>query len=114
VNDAERLDRSFVAFAHPARRAIVARLARGSATVGEATRGLALSKPAISKHLQVLERAGLVSRRVEGRRHRLTLEAAAIEEAARWIEGQARPWRTKLDAVERFLAEDPAAEIGVP
>jgi DNA-binding transcriptional ArsR family regulator len=106
VNSSAALDRSFLALAHPARRSILARLAQGSASVGEATRELSLSKPAISKHLKVLEDAGLLRRRVEGRRHRLILEPRPMDEAARWLERHTALWEAKFDAVERFLAEN--------
>lgn len=105
MNSSAELDRSFVALSHPARRAIVERLARGSATVGEAAQGLALSKPAVTKHVKVLEQAGVVSRLVEGRTHRLRLEPRAIDEAAGWLERHRRLWESKFDAVERYLAE---------
>ena len=112
VNDssatAARLDRSFHALAHPVRRAIVRRLARGPATVGEATRGLAVSKPAITKHLRVLEEAGAIRREVEGRRHRLRLEPRPLTEAARWIDRQRTLWEAKLDVIEAYLAETAA------
>jgi DNA-binding transcriptional ArsR family regulator len=106
VNNHAHLDRSFDALSHPARRAIVERLALGSATVGEATRGLPLSKPAVTKHLKVLESAGLVRRDVEGRSHRLRLEPRPIEEAVVWLERHRRLWESKFDAVERYLAEE--------
>ena len=99
------LDRSFVALSHPARRAIVERLSRGPATVGDATRGLPLSKPAVTKHVKLLESAGLVRRDVEGRRHRLRLEPRPIEEAAAWIARHQAVWESKFDAIERYLAE---------
>jgi DNA-binding transcriptional ArsR family regulator len=104
VNNLAELDRSFLALSHPARREIVARLSLGSATVGEATRGLALSKPAVSKHVKVLEETGLVSRAIEGRTHRLRLVPAPIDAAAGWIERQRAAWESKFDAVERHLA----------
>lgn len=106
MNSAPELDRSFLALSHPARRTIVARLAHGPATVGEASRGLSLSKSAVSKHLKVLEGAGVISRAVEGRRHRLRLEPRPMADAARWLERQRVVWEAKFDAVERFLAED--------
>jgi DNA-binding transcriptional ArsR family regulator len=105
VNNSASLDRSFVALAHPARRAIVERLANGPATVGEATRDLPLSKAAITKHVRLLEDAGVVRRAIEGRRHRLRLEPRPIEEAARWLERHRALWQAKFDAVERYLAE---------
>jgi DNA-binding transcriptional ArsR family regulator len=106
VNSSAQLDGSFVALSHPARRAILARLAQGPATVGEATRELTLSKPAISKHLKVLEENGLLRRRVVGRTHRLRLEPRPLDEATRWIEQHRTVWETKLDAVEEWLSSD--------
>jgi DNA-binding transcriptional ArsR family regulator len=100
------LDRSFLALSHPVRRGIVERLARGPATVAEATRGLRASKPAVSKHLKVLEEAGLVVRAVEGRHHRLRLVAHGLDPAARWLQLHASLWEAKFDAVERHLEEE--------
>lgn len=104
MNSQAELDRSFLALSHPARRTIVERLAEGPATVGEASRGLGLSKPAVSKHVRVLEEAGLIHRAVEGRQHRLRLEARSMSEAERWIERHRELWERKFDAVERYLA----------
>jgi DNA-binding transcriptional ArsR family regulator len=104
VNSSAALDRSFLALSHPVRRMIVERLANGPKTVGEASAGLGLSKPAISKHVRLLEDAGLVRRAVEGREHRLRLEPGHLSEAERWIERHRELWEAKFDAVERFLA----------
>jgi DNA-binding transcriptional ArsR family regulator len=106
VNGSTRLDRSFVALSHPVRRAIVERLADGPATVGEATRGVAISKPAVTKHLKVLEQAGVVRRAVEGRTHRLWLEPAPLDAAAEWLELHRSLWEAKFDAVESHLGEE--------
>lgn len=106
MNNSAQLDRSFVALAHPVRRAIVERLARGPATVGEATRGVTVSKPAVSKHLKVLEEAGLIRREIDGRQHRLTLEARGLNAATRWLELHRTLWEAKFDAVERHLAAE--------
>ena len=81
MNSSHELDRSFLALSHPARRTIVERLAEGPATVGEASKGLGLSKPAVSKHVRVLEDAGLIRRIIEGREHRLRLEGRSMTEA---------------------------------
>ena len=105
VNSSAQLDRSFLALAHPLRRAIVERLSEGPATVGEATRGLAVSKPAVTKHLKVLEGAGVISRAVEGRQHRLSLETRPLGEASRWLDLHRSLWKAKFDAVERHLQE---------
>jgi DNA-binding transcriptional ArsR family regulator len=96
---------SFKALAHPVRRGIVERLAHGRATVGEATSGLGVSKPAISKHLKVLEESGVVSRSIEGRTHRLSLNFAVLDEAVDWIERQRAVWERMFDAVEAYLEE---------
>jgi DNA-binding transcriptional ArsR family regulator len=99
---------TFVALAHPIRRSIVERLARGSATVGVATRGFDVSKPAISRHLKVLEDAGVVRRTVEGRTHRLGLEVSVLGETIDWLDHQRRVWDRMFDAVEDHLeAERP-------
>ncbi len=110
MNNQPQLDRSFSAFAHPVRRAIVARLANGPATVGEATAGVGVSKPAVTKHLKVLEDAGVVSRKVAGRTHVLRLEARALREASRWLELHRSLWEAKFEAVERHLAEEKEQE----
>jgi DNA-binding transcriptional ArsR family regulator len=100
VND---LDRSFTALAHPIRRAIVERLAEGTATVGEATKGANVSKPAISRHLRVLEEAGVIVRTVEGRTHRLSLDPGPLTEATDWMARQRTLWERKFDVIERHL-----------
>jgi DNA-binding transcriptional ArsR family regulator len=105
VNSSAQLDRSFLALSHPVRRTIVERLARGSASVGEATRGIAVSKPAVTKHLKVLEEAGVISRRVEGRTHQLSLRARTLADAERWLETHRALWEAKFEAVERHLAK---------
>jgi DNA-binding transcriptional ArsR family regulator len=102
----DTLDRRFGALAHPLRRAIVERLSAGPATVGEATRGFPVSKPAVTKHLRVLEDAGVVHRRVEGRTHRLSLDRAALEDASAWLERQRVLWERMFDTVETYLEED--------
>jgi DNA-binding transcriptional ArsR family regulator len=105
VNSSTQLDRSFLALSHPVRRTIVERLARGSATVGDVTKGVAVSKPAVTKHLKVLEDAGVITRRIEGRTHRLTLRGRALADAERWLERHRLLWEAKFDAVERHLAK---------
>jgi DNA-binding transcriptional ArsR family regulator len=99
VNDA------FKAISHPVRRGIVERLAAGTATVGVATAGLGVSKPAISKHLRVLEESGVVTRVVDGRTHRLRLEPAALAETADWINRQRTRWERLFDVVDQHLQE---------
>ncbi|HEY7196995.1 MAG TPA: metalloregulator ArsR/SmtB family transcription factor [Gaiellaceae bacterium] len=103
MNNTATLDRSFLALSHPVRRSIVERLTQGPATVREATAGITVSKPAVSKHLRVLEDAGVISRRIEGRTHRLTLRGRALADAESWLETHRRLWEAKFDAVERHL-----------
>jgi DNA-binding transcriptional ArsR family regulator len=103
VNNVER---SFRALGHPVRVAIVERLARGPATVGDATAGLDVSKPAVTKHLKVLEGAGLVTREVEGRTHRLALAEQPLLQAGGWIERQRALWESKFDTIEAYLEEE--------
>jgi DNA-binding transcriptional ArsR family regulator len=95
----------FTALAHPIRRGIVEHLAAGPATVGEATAGFGVSKPAISKHLKVLEETGVVTRAVEGRRHLLSLDPEALEEAADWMDRQRAIWGRLFDVVDDYLKE---------
>ncbi len=97
----------FKALAHPIRRGIVERLGAGSATVGEATRGFGVSKPAISKHLKVLEESGVVIRVIDGRTHRLSLDPAALDGAASWMEAQRERWSALFDVVDEYLKEEP-------
>ena len=96
----------FRALAHPIRRGIVERLAGGPATVAEVTRDFGVSKPAISKHLKVLEETGVVSRVVEGRTHRLSLEPEALDEAAEWMDRQRALWGRLFDVVDEYLKEE--------
>src|SRR5262249_14094783 len=95
----------FKALSHPVRRGIVERLAAGPATVGEATKGFGISKPAISKHLKVLEETGVVSRVIDGRTHRLSLEPRALEDAAEWMDRQRALWGRMFDVVDDYLKE---------
>ena len=96
---------TFSALAHPIRREIVARLSNGAATVGDASRGLGVSKPTISRHLKLLEDAGVVTRVVDGRTHRLGLRPEALADAAEWIEQQRARWDRLFDVVGDYLQE---------
>ena len=95
----------FRALAHPIRREIIERLSGGPATVGETTRDLGVSKPTISRHLRTLEEAGVVTRVIDGRTHRLALEPDTLAEAADWIESQRTRWERLFDAVGEYLEE---------
>ncbi len=99
----QQLDRAFGALAHPIRRGILARLATGEATVSELAKPFKVSAPAISKHMRILEDAGLLSRRKQGREHRCRLEAKRMQEAERWLELHRKFWNERLDALERYL-----------
>jgi DNA-binding transcriptional ArsR family regulator len=96
----------FKALSHPIRRGIVERLSAGPATVGAATAGFGVSKPAISKHLRVLEETGVVKRDVVGRTHRLSLEPDALSEAADWMDRQRALWERLFDVVDDYLKEN--------
>jgi DNA-binding transcriptional ArsR family regulator len=94
---------AFKALAHPIRRRVVERLAAGPATVGEATRDFGVSKPTLSKHLKVLEEAGVVTRVIDGRTHRLRLAVEPLREAGAWIDEQRGRWERLFDVVEDHL-----------
>ena len=99
----QRLTDTFHALADPTRRSMLASVARGERTVTELAEPFDMSLAAVSKHLKVLERAGLVSRTREGRVHRLRLEAAPLEEAAVWISFYQKFWAGQLDSLGEFL-----------
>ena len=97
------LDATFAALADPTRRAIVARLASGSATVNELAEPFDISLPAISRHLKVLEGAGLIRREVEAQHRRCHLRPDALKPAEDWIERTRAFWSEKFDALETYL-----------
>jgi DNA-binding transcriptional ArsR family regulator len=105
VNAAERLDLTFLALADPTRRAILARLAKGEASVGELGQPFQLSQPTISKHLKVLERAGLVSTGQDAQRRPRRLNGAALKEAEAWIENNLEIWEMNYARLDTLLAE---------
>lgn len=100
---AASLDLTFAALADPTRRAILARLAAGPATVGELAAPFSISGPAVSKHLRVLERAGLVSRGRDAQRRPARLEAAPLREVAEWTEEYRRFWDGSFDRLDAYL-----------
>jgi DNA-binding transcriptional ArsR family regulator len=110
---AARLDATFAALADPTRRAILARLAAGEASVMELAKPFAMTQPAISKHLKVLERAGLVSRGRQAQRRPCRLEAAPLAEAAEWLERYQRFWEGRYQRLDGLLDELKAQE-GAP
>jgi DNA-binding transcriptional ArsR family regulator len=99
------LDATFAALADPTRRAILARLVSGEASVSELAEPFAMSQPAISKHLKVLERAGLVSRGRDAQRRPRRLEAAPLAEASEWLERYRRYWERSFRALDAVLDE---------
>jgi len=99
----DHLDTTFAALADPTRRAILARLASGEASVTELAEPFTMSLPAISKHLKVLERAGLVARGREAQWRPCRLEAAPLKQAADWLEHYRRFWDQSLDRLEDYL-----------
>ncbi len=100
-----RLDATFAALADPTRRAILARLASGEASVTELCAPFEMSQPAISKHLKVLERAGLVSRGRDAQRRPRRLEAAPLKEVAEWAEEYRRFWDASYRRLDRYLQQ---------
>jgi DNA-binding transcriptional ArsR family regulator len=100
-----RLDATFAALADPTRRSILARLASGEASVTELAGPFAMTQPAVSKHLKVLERAGLISRDRDAQRRPSRLEAKRLAEASRWLERYRRFWETSLQRLDDLLVE---------
>ena len=99
------LDRTFGALADPTRRRILEHLAQGDRCVTELAKPYSMSLPAVSKHLRVLEKAGLVGRRRDGRVHRLKLEAAPMRQAQQWIEEYRRFWEASFDRLDEYLKQ---------
>lgn len=97
------LDAVFTALAHPARRAMLARLGRGEATVSELAEPLDMSMPAVTKHLKVLERARLISRGKNAQWRPCRLEEAPLNAASHWIDEQRAVWNARLDRLEDYL-----------
>lgn len=99
----DTLSTTFAALAHPTRRAILARLAHGEAAVGDLAQPFAISAPAVSKHLKVLQRAGLISQSRQARWRRCRLEAAPLSLAADWVAQYRQHWEARLDRLEDLL-----------
>jgi DNA-binding transcriptional ArsR family regulator len=100
---AAQLDRTFAALADPTRRAILARLAEGEATVNELAEPFPMSLPAISRHLKVLERAGLIERGRDGQARPSRMRAEALDEAVAWMETRKRTWEGRMDRLDAHL-----------
>ena len=106
----DQLSSTFAALADPTRRAILARLALGETSVTELAKPFEMSMPAVSKHLKVLERAGLIARGREAQWRPCRLEAGPLKEAASWIEEYRRFWEQSLDRLDAYLREIQAAK----
>jgi DNA-binding transcriptional ArsR family regulator len=101
----DHLNATFMALADPTRRAILARLASGEASVTELAEPFAMTQPAISKHLKVLERAGLISQSHEAQRRPRRLEAKPLAEAAQWLENYRQHWEAAFQRLDELLEE---------
>ncbi|SJZ34235.1 transcriptional regulator, ArsR family [Enhydrobacter aerosaccus] len=101
--DTDTLSKTFSALADPTRRAILARLAQGAATVGELAEPFDMSLPAVSRHLRVLTDAGLIERQTEAQWRRCTLRAEGFRAAADWIDFYRRFWEARFDQLDAFL-----------
>ena len=112
----DRLSATFAALADPTRRAILARLALGDTSVSELAEPFAMSLPAVSKHLKVLERAGLITRGRDAQMRPCRIDARALQEADEWLEEYRRLWEDRLDRLDDYLrvlqAQEADAETG--
>ena len=108
--DSNRLNRTFAALADPTRRRILEDLAQGDRCVTDLARPYSMSLPAVSKHLRVLEKAGLVRRSRNGRVHSLRLEAAPMKQVSKWIGDYRRFWEESFDRLDDYLKELQAKE----
>ncbi|WMT88006.1 metalloregulator ArsR/SmtB family transcription factor [Pelagibacterium sp. 26DY04] len=105
MTDSERLDATFIALADPTRRAMLARLLEGEATVTELAEPFEMSQPAISKHIKMLERAGLVSRSRDAQRRPVKIEGLALKEATDWLEKYRQVWEANFSRLDNLLEE---------
>ena len=104
-HSSEILDAVFGALADPTRRSILERLAWGESRVTDLAEPFDMSLPAISKHLRILEEAGLLTRQREGRVHRIRLKSKTLKEAVDWLEYYRQFWETRLDSLEKYLSK---------
>jgi DNA-binding transcriptional ArsR family regulator len=103
LQKADNLDATFAALADPTRRAILARLAKGDATVSDLAKPFNISQPAISKHLKVLERAGLITKDIDRQRRPRRIEARPMAEASAWLEKYRQFWEARFDKLDDLL-----------
>lgn len=102
----DNLDLVFFALSDSTRRGILARLAQGTTTIGELSTPYHISKPAISKHMKILENAGLIERTISGRQHRCSLTTAGLKTAEDWLNFHRRFWESRFDALSGLLQEE--------
>ncbi len=114
IDERARLDGVFGALADPSRRAILARLAAGEATVGEVAAPLEMALPSASKHIRILEQSGLITRRVDGRRHWLRLRPDGLRTAGEYLDFYRPFWEASVDRLAELTAELVAAPRGRP
>jgi DNA-binding transcriptional ArsR family regulator len=112
MTESERLDATFIALADPTRRAILARLVAGEATVTELAEPFNMSQPAISKHIKMLERAGLVSRSRDAQRRPVKIEGPALKAATDWLENYRQVWEQNYARLDALLDDLQRAETG--
>lgn len=105
MDTSQQLDQVFFALSDSTRRAILARLTERSRTIGELAAPFSISKPAVTKHMKILERAGLINRHVDGRTHRCSLATDGLRSAEDWISFHRSFWETRFEALERALVE---------
>ena len=104
----QKLDQVFFALSDGTRRGILARLAQGSTTIGELAAPFEMSKPAISKHMKILENAGLIERAITGRQHQCTLTTAGMKTAEDWLNFHRKFWESRFDALSDLLQKEEA------
>ena len=102
----ERLDKTFRALADPTRRGMLARLALGDKSIGELAEPFAMTFAGASKHVKVLEEAGLIARRKQGRTHLISIDAKPLEEAERWMRQWEKFWNVRLDHLEALIERE--------
>ena len=102
----QQLNRVFFALADGTRRGILARLAQGSTTIGELAAPFEISKPAISRHMKILESAGLIERTITGRQHRCTLTTEGLKTAEDWLNFHRKFWESRFDALSDLLQKE--------
>jgi len=105
MHSAEQLDHVFFALSDGTRRAILARLAEGSTTIGALSRPFKISAPAISRHMRILESAGLIDRRIKGREHICTLSTAALKTAEDWLNFHRDFWESRFDSLQEIFKQ---------